>query len=205
MPHEPPYRRIFWIRKRLRRQATLSNSQPSTLYLPDPRTPPEHSHSFGLWAPGLGSFQTLLPLPASPPLSHSARVTSRLTLTSRRGGGSPGAFARRARGLAEPGGGGCHLGRRPQQGHRGPAPCCLPEPIQLQDQFWPRPQTKRGGEEPRLLPTLFAVPGGSRETPCLGSKRSRCTGRKLAARRAQAGDVEGPSIRGLGLPPDLFT
>lgn len=82
------------------------------------------------------------------------------------------------------------MGRRPQQGHRGPAPCCLPEPIQLRDQFWPRPQTERGGEEPRLLPTLFAVPGWSREAPGLG---------KHPASKVSGLGVQGESSQRAGL------
>lgn len=54
------------------------------------------------------------------------------------------------------------------------------------------------------------APGSSREAPNLGYKGFRCPGQRLAARKVQAGNMEGPSplmVRpeGLELPPGLFT
>ena len=151
-----------------RTEATfLSDSQPSSPYSPDPRTPPGtmSTHAFlGSWAPVLCSSQSRLPLRASPPPSHSSRVTSRVTLASLRGGDSLGASARRGQGLAEPGGDGCHLRATPPARATETRPYAVSQSQSgLRDQFWPRPQPERGGEE---LPHLLAVPwlasGGTR-------------------------------------------
>lgn len=173
----------------------------------DPRIPPEHSHFPGL----LGSWPLQLSDPPSSPRVAPALplITCNVTpdANQQEGRGLPGRLRPACPGIGRTRGRWVSFwGDAPSPGQRNPAPGCLPEPIPAPGPVLASsPARERRGGATVAAPLCLQSPGWSREAPGLGSKGSRCTGRTLAERRAQAGDVEGPCIRGLGLPPDLFT
>lgn len=181
-----------------RTESTLQGRLPSRLptpFFPDPQNPPGQRVLTPSRAPGLFRSQTRLPSRASAPPSHPSSVTSRVAVTSRRGGGSLCTSAWRAKGLAEPGGGGCRLGRHP---HPGPG---AQSQSGLENQFWPCPQLEGGGRS-RGHSTLLADPGWTPEAPGLCCKGFRCPGQRRAAWRGHPLLMRSER---LGLPRSLFT
>ena len=180
--------------------ASLSDSQPSTLYSPDPRIPAgtASTHAFlDSWAPRFCSSQTRPPLRVFPPPAFTS-ITRNVTRDAPRLEG---------RGLrpTRPGIGRA-WGRWVSLRATPPALATETQPSTasqsqswLGNQFWPRPQRERGGEElPHLLAFPWLASGGTRPL----SKGSRCP-------PAKAGGAEGHPLtvrpEGLGLPPGLFT